>query len=237
LAESGPSNVPFFLFYAWMSVGLRQADVKNPIKVAGALMAEDARVEYSLGRMPPSMLCGDGARLWAIEHRKDLAIEVEAKDVRRSFLVSDAATVRYVKQMDLLNSSGGSRDETADTDGAHAAQDTIGVICMDDRGLIVAASSSGGTALKTPGRVSAAGLFGSGTWAESLEPEGEAGKARSAVGCVTTGKGEQIVKTVLARSCAQSLLHLSAREDDGETSATDAMNQLFRNHFYSKSQC
>ncbi|KAG0249073.1 taspase, threonine aspartase, 1 [Mortierella polycephala] len=83
-------------------------------------------------------------------------------------------------------------------------QDTVGAICVDCCGRVASGVSSGGIAMKFPGRVSEAALFGAGCWAQ--DPTDEiAGFA-----CSMTGAGEQISKTLLARTCTESLV----QEDD-----------------------
>ena len=59
--------------------------------------------------------------------------------------------------------------------------------------------SSGGIALKQPGRVGQAAVFGCGCWAQRGSPK------NYTVGISTTGCGEHLVRTFLARECAQHL--------------------------------
>jgi len=65
---------------------------------------------------------------------------------------------------------------------------TVGAVALDRRGLIAAATSTGGTAGKLPGRVGDSALIGCGTYAESTS---------GGVSC--TGDGEAIIRVVLAR--------------------------------------
>jgi beta-aspartyl-peptidase (threonine type) len=68
------------------------------------------------------------------------------------------------------------------------AKGTVGAVAIDRRGTAAAATSTGGTYGKLPGRVGDSALIGSGTYADS---------ATGAVSC--TGDGEGIIRVVLAR--------------------------------------
>ena len=65
---------------------------------------------------------------------------------------------------------------------------TVGAVALDRRGLIAAATSTGGMTGKPPGRVGDSPLIGCGTYAESTS---------GGVSC--TGDGEAIIRVVLAR--------------------------------------
>ena len=65
---------------------------------------------------------------------------------------------------------------------------TVGAVALDRRGLIAAATSTGGMTGKPPGRVGDSPLIGCGTYAESTS---------GGVSC--TGEGEAIIRVVLAR--------------------------------------
>jgi len=65
--------------------------------------------------------------------------------------------------------------------------DTVGAVAMDARGNVSAAVSSGGLALKQPGRLGHAAMYGCGCWAVQESP--------LSVACSTTGCGEHIRQT------------------------------------------
>jgi beta-aspartyl-peptidase (threonine type) len=87
--------------------------------------------------------------------------------------------------------------------GSH---DTVGAVALDGRGNLAAATSTGGTLNKTPGRVGDSSLIGCGCYADNLS------------GAVSlTGWGEPIMKLVLGkwatdRVAAGSAPELAARE-------------------------
>ena len=68
---------------------------------------------------------------------------------------------------------------------------TVGAVARDRLGHLAAATSTGGTSLKLPGRVGDSALIGCGTYADD---------ALAAVS--STGHGESIIRVTLARLCA-----------------------------------
>jgi beta-aspartyl-peptidase (threonine type) len=74
------------------------------------------------------------------------------------------------------------------------AQGTVGAVALDDQGRLFAATSTGGTCCKLPGRVGDSPLIGSGCYADS-----ETGAVSS------TGYGEAIMKIVLAKTACDFL--------------------------------
>jgi beta-aspartyl-peptidase (threonine type) len=67
----------------------------------------------------------------------------------------------------------------------------VGAVARDRHGHVAAATSTGGTSMKLPGRVGDTPLVGCGTYADD---------ALAAVSC--TGHGERIIQLTLARHCA-----------------------------------
>jgi beta-aspartyl-peptidase (threonine type) len=68
---------------------------------------------------------------------------------------------------------------------------TVGCVAIDENGVLVAGTSTGGIYRKLPGRVGDSPLFGCGTFADRS----------AAVSC--TGIGESIIRTVLAHTAAE----------------------------------
>src|SRR5438045_3878419 len=73
-------------------------------------------------------------------------------------------------------------------DGREASGGTVGATALDRHGTVAAATSTGGTLGKRPGRVGDSALIGCGTYADS-----------SLGGVSCTGDGEAIIRVVLAR--------------------------------------
>ncbi|HEY1161356.1 MAG TPA: isoaspartyl peptidase/L-asparaginase [Terracidiphilus sp.] len=87
--------------------------------------------------------------------------------------------------------------------GSH---DTVGAVALDTRGNLAAATSTGGTLNKTPGRVGDSSLIGCGCYADNL-----------AAAVSLTGWGEPIMKLVLGkwatdRVAAGTVPEIAARE-------------------------
>jgi taspase (threonine aspartase 1) len=228
--------------------------IRNPVKVARLLVNEQEKGLLPLGRVPPGLLVGEGARNWAVRHgfesipqekliseksnklfrhyKKKLDAYLErvngeevteedenAPNNRQETATSESRRMRAAGAMqedDSVNDSVGEGVEEAHVskakrirvDGADDAieevddhvTDTVGAVVMDVQGRIAAAVSSGGIALKQPGRVGQAAVFGCGCWAQnSTPPHG------LAVGVTTTGCGEHLIRTALAKECASDL--------------------------------
>ena len=74
------------------------------------------------------------------------------------------------------------------------AGDTVGAVACDAAGRLAAATSTGGTVGKLPGRVGDTPIVGAGTYADDLLGA-----------CSTTGLGETIIRAVLARDAVDRL--------------------------------
>jgi beta-aspartyl-peptidase (threonine type) len=88
---------------------------------------------------------------------------------------------------------------------AFTAADTVGAVAIDAEGNLAVGNSTGGTSFKHPGRVGDTPIIGCGLYADNT---------MGAAAC--TGWGEQIMKTVLAKTTVDQIALLG--------SATDAAN-------------
>jgi L-asparaginase / beta-aspartyl-peptidase len=95
--------------------------------------------------------------------------------------------------------------------GAPRGTGTFGAVARDAAGHLAAATSTGGTFLKRPGRVGDMPLFGCGTYADDT---------LAAVSC--TGEGERIIQLTLARHAAD----LVGRGLDAAAAAREAVRAL-----------
>ncbi len=83
----------------------------------------------------------------------------------------------------------------------HPRMGTVGAVALDRQGRLAAATSTGGTADKLPGRVGDVPVLGAGTYADSLV----------AVSC--TGHGEYYIRHVVAHSVATRMAYLKESVD------------------------
>ena len=150
---------------AGAAAGLRH--IKNPIRVARAI----------LEHCPHMMLIGDGAERFAVGH--DIAL----CDPEELISPAEREAWEHCRQ------------------DAHAAEHhrghelgTVGAVALDEQGRMFAATSTGGTCCKLPGRVGDSPLIGCGCYAD-----GETGAVSS------TGYGEAIMKVVLAKTACDFL--------------------------------
>lgn len=157
--------------------------IRNPIRAARLILSESPHV-YFVGEGAEKFVAGLGIEL--IDN-KELVIDRE-----RTRLAAAKA-----------KAAAGERDLT------FAGHDTVGAVALDSNGHLAAATSTGGTLNKTPGRVGDSSLIGCGCYADDHS---------GAVSC--TGWGEPIMKLVLGkwatdRITSGSVPELAAREAIG----------------------
>jgi len=147
-------------------------EIRNPIAVARRLLESEGQL----------FLAGEGALRFALNSG------LERYPNER--LVMPRERERFERNRRA-------RDETAG--GVFGGRDatplgTVGAVALDARGHVAAATSTGGTPDKHPGRVGDCPFIGCGTYADD---------AAGAVSC--TGWGESIIRVVLARRAAERL--------------------------------
>jgi beta-aspartyl-peptidase (threonine type) len=182
----------------------------------GAVLTTAGTVELDASIMEGDRLrCGAVAAVTGIPHPVTLARRI-LEDGRHVLLVGEGARAfaraAGVPECDpawLVTE----RQRRRHQEGAarEAAAGTVGAVALDRRGTIAAATSTGGTAGKLPGRVGDSALIGCGTYAEST---------LGGVSC--TGCGEAIIRVVLARRA----LDLLREVDDPALAARMAVTLL-----------
>src|SRR5258708_1611182 len=147
--------------------GTNLRHIRNPIRLARQV----------LENCPHMMLAGEGAERFAVEQGLTLCAPEE--------LIAEAERDAWLK-------CSSSKHAVAHHRGHE--QGTVGAVALDRDGRLFAATSTGGTCCKLPGRVGDSPLIGCGCYADV-----EAG------GVSCTGYGEAIMKVVLAKTAADFL--------------------------------
>ncbi|MFZ0276785.1 MAG: isoaspartyl peptidase/L-asparaginase [Candidatus Sulfotelmatobacter sp.] len=166
--------------------------VRNPVRAARKILSESPHVYF----------VGEGAEQFAAEHGVELCRNEELvipREVERLREYQREATER------------GSKEAGNDLFAPEISHDTVGAVALDRAGNIAAATSTGGTLNKAPGRLGDSSLIGCGCYADNLS---------AAVS--TTGWGEPIMKLVLAKWTADRV----AAGNLPEWAAQEAMNYL-----------
>lgn len=156
--------------------------VKNPIRLARILCERQSRL-LSMDRIPPMILSGEGAVSYAKEVNLPIVNEAE--------LISNKARKTY----DHYRRNIEQYENTFDV--KVTPLDTVGAVVVDSFGNCAAGCSSGGLILKLSGRVGQAACYGAGCWATKTN-------SKSIATC-TTGNGEYLMRTLLAREIASNL--------------------------------
>ena len=171
--------------------------LRNPVLAARKILSESPHVYF----------VGEGAEKFAAEHgvplckNEDLIIprEVERLSAYQRELAQRKATQ---DGNDLFAPS---------SEDAAISHDTVGAVALDRDGNIAAATSTGGTLNKAPGRLGDSSLIGCGCYADN-----------ESAAASTTGWGEPIMKLVLAKWTADRI----SAGNMPEWSAQEAMNYL-----------
>lgn len=168
---------------AGAAAGLQR--IKNPIRLARAI----------LEKSPHMMLVAGGAERFAQQSG------IPHCDPRE--LVSEAELNAYLRCR---------ADEHAAEHHRGHEQGTVGAVAIDRDGRFFAATSTGGTCCKLPGRVGDSPLIGCGCYADA-----EVG------GVSCTGYGEAIMKVVMAKTTADFLRHPDISAEQAARNAVDLL--------------
>jgi beta-aspartyl-peptidase (threonine type) len=159
--------------------------IRNPIRAAKKVLTESPHVYF----------VATGAERFAQQHGIELCSNDEL------VLEREVLRLREAKKQSYL--------EMPDEFGPMRSSDTVGAVALDREGNIAAATSTGGTLNKAPGRVGDSSLIGCGCYADN----------RSAA-VSTTGWGEPMMKLVLSKWAAD-------RVEDGLVPQEAAQRALY----------
>jgi len=166
--------------------------VRNPVRAAWKILSESPHVYF----------VGEGAERFAAEHGLELCANEELVIARE---------VERLREYQAKQAGSESGKDGNDLFAPETSHDTVGAVALDRAGNIAAATSTGGTLNKAPGRLGDSSLIGCGCYADNLS---------AAVS--TTGWGEPIMKLVLAKWTADRV----AAGNLPEWAAQEAMNYL-----------
>jgi beta-aspartyl-peptidase (threonine type) len=139
--------------------------IKNPVRAARRVLEDSAHVYF----------VGEGAENFAEEHGIQL--------IDNSELVIPREVERLKKAKEQVQ-----LETPAEFTGALTSHDTVGAVALDSHGNIAAATSTGGTLNKHPGRVGDTSIIGAGCYADN-----------ESAAVSTTGWGEPFMKLCLGK--------------------------------------
>uniref|UniRef100_A0A8C0EHW1 Taspase 1 n=1 Tax=Bubo bubo TaxID=30461 RepID=A0A8C0EHW1_BUBBB len=188
--------------------------IKNPVSVANRLLCEGQKGKLSAGRIPPCFLVGEGAYRWAVDHgipacppgimATRFSLAAFKRNKRKLELAEKVET-------DLIQLK--KRRQSNEKENDSGTLDTVGAVVVDQEGNVAAAVSSGGLALKHPGRVGQAALYGCGCWAENTGAHTPYSTAVSTSGSPFLANEDGVLGGVIVlRSCRCSAEPESSQE-------------------------
>ena len=160
--------------------------IANPVRAARKVLSESPHVYF----------VAEGAERFAQEHGIELCRN------------EDLIIPREIERLHAIQSGATQKENPFAPTISH---DTVGAVALDSLGNIAAATSTGGTLNKAPGRLGDSSLIGCGCYADN-----------QSAAVSTTGWGEPIMKLVLAKWAADRV----ASGNLPQWIAAEAMNYL-----------
>ncbi|HZQ20212.1 MAG TPA: isoaspartyl peptidase/L-asparaginase [Terriglobales bacterium] len=161
--------------------------IANPVRAARKVLSESPHVYF----------VAEGAERFAQEHGIPLCKN------------EDLVISREVERLREFQADGSAKNQ--ELFAPTISHDTVGAVALDGKGNIAAATSTGGTLNKAPGRLGDSSLIGCGCYADN-----------QSAAASTTGWGEPIMKLVLAKWAADRV----ASGNLPQWVAAEAMNYL-----------
>jgi len=178
--------------------------LRNPVRAARKILSESPHIYF----------VGEGAEKFAAEHGVPLCSNDELiipREVERLRDYQAKIPASGAKSAPEIGHPPGSDLFAGEADDPTISHDTVGAVALDREGNIAAATSTGGTLNKAPGRLGDSSLIGCGCYADN-----------QSAAASTTGWGEPIMKLVLAKWTADRI----AAGNLPEWAAQEAMNYL-----------
>jgi beta-aspartyl-peptidase (threonine type) len=161
--------------------------LRNPIRAARKILSDSPHVYF----------VAEGAERFAADHGIPLCRN------------EDLVLAREVERLRAFQAH--AAEHKPDLFAPAVSHDTVGAVALDTSGNIAAATSTGGTLNKAPGRLGDSSLIGCGCYADN-----------ESAAASTTGWGEPIMKLVLAKWAADRV----AAGNSPEWVAPEAINYL-----------
>lgn len=170
--------------------------IRNPITLARRVLESHVVLLVGQGAERFAATAGvplcDPAELIVERERRRWAALLQQGDVRTQDAFKGQGDKEGGRQADR-RASAPPASQPPDLPLAHPG-DTVGAVALDQRGHLAAATSTGGTANKLPGRVGDSPLIGCGLYADDQSGGGS-----------TTGWGESIIKVLLAKTATDRI--------------------------------
>jgi len=169
--------------------------IKNPISLAHMVMDKSRHV----------FLAGEGAETFAKEHG------VELVDQKYFFTRERWEALEKIKAAEKSGVSDAKRSIITDQD----LHGTVGAVALDINGDLAAATSTGGTTNKLPGRVGDSPIIGGGTYANN---------ATCAISA--TGDGEYFIRATVAHDISALMEYRGMKLADAAQAVLDKVAKL-----------
>jgi L-asparaginase / beta-aspartyl-peptidase len=170
--------------------------IKNPIKLARLVMEKSPHV----------MLDCAGAEAFAKANGMELV------DQKYFFTQERWDALQKMKAAEKQRASGAGRSFIITDQDRHG---TVGAVALDKDGNLAAATSTGGTTNKMPGRIGDTPVIGAGTYANNRT---------CAVSC--TGDGEYFIRAAAAHEVSALMEHGGMKLQEAARTALDTVKQL-----------
>ncbi|XP_078787554.1 threonine aspartase 1 isoform X4 [Oryzias latipes] len=191
--------------------------IKNPVSVANRLLKEGQKGKLSAGRIPPCFLVGRGAHDWAVCHGiPSCPSEKMATKFSLSAYKRNKRKMELAERMDTGHSQTKKRRQSNENGNGSGCLDTVGAVVVDLEGNVAAAVSSGGLAMKHPGRIGQAAHYGCGCWAENARNIDSYSTAVSTSGSPFLASEDRVLGGVIVLRCCTCVEAQSSQNIQGK---------------------
>jgi beta-aspartyl-peptidase (threonine type) len=170
--------------------------IKNPVSLARLVMEKSGHV----------MMDGEGAEAFAKENG------VELVDQKYFFTQERWDALQKMKAAEKERASGAGKSFMITDQDRHG---TVGAVALDEDGNLAAATSTGGTTNKMPGRIGDTPVIGAGTYANNQT---------CAVSC--TGDGEYFIRAAAAHEVSALMQYRGMKLLEAAQTALDTVKKL-----------